>query len=50
VRGIGKPEYIANYAAALLSSTGTPALLLHVTERVHGGAGQVVPGDVVIAS
>jgi D-arabinose 5-phosphate isomerase GutQ len=47
--GIGKPEYVANYAAALFSSTGTPAFFLHGTECVHGSAGQVVPGDVVIA-
>lgn len=47
--GIGKSEYVANYAAALFSSTGTPAFFLHGTECVHGSAGQVVPGDVVIA-
>lgn len=47
--GIGKPEYVANYAAALFSSTGTPAFFLHGTECIHGSAGQVIPGDVVIA-
>ena len=31
------------------SSTGTPTYELHGTECVHGSAGQVVPGDVVIA-
>jgi arabinose-5-phosphate isomerase len=49
VTGIGKPEYVAGYVAALFSSTGTPAFFLHGTECVHGSAGQVVPGDVVIA-
>jgi arabinose-5-phosphate isomerase len=49
VTGIGKPEYVARYAASLLSSTGTPATFLHGTEAVHGSAGQVVRGDVVIA-
>jgi arabinose-5-phosphate isomerase len=49
VTGIGKPEHVAHYAAALLSSTGTPATFLHGTEAVHGSAGQVVSGDVVIA-
>jgi sugar/nucleoside kinase (ribokinase family)/D-arabinose 5-phosphate isomerase GutQ len=49
VTGIGKPEHVAHYAASLLSSTGTPASFLHATEVVHGSAGQVVPGDVVIA-
>jgi arabinose-5-phosphate isomerase len=49
VTGIGKPEHVARYAASLLSSTGTPAAFLHGTEAVHGSAGQVLDGDVVIA-
>lgn len=49
VTGIGKSEHIARYAASLLSSTGTPAVFLHGTETVHGGAGQIVEGDVVVA-
>jgi arabinose-5-phosphate isomerase len=49
VTGIGKPEHVAAYAASLFSSTGTPATFLHGTEAVHGSAGQVVRGDVVIA-
>jgi arabinose-5-phosphate isomerase len=49
ITGIGKPEHVAHYAASLLSSTGTPATFLHGTEAVHGSAGQVVRGDVVIA-
>lgn len=49
VTGVGKPEHLAHYAASLLSSTGTPATFLHATEVVHGSAGQVVAGDVVIA-
>jgi arabinose-5-phosphate isomerase len=49
VTGIGKPEHVARYAASLLASTGTPAVFLHGTEAVHGSAGQVVRGDVVIA-
>ncbi len=48
VTGVGKPEYVAGYISALLSSTGTPAYFLHGTECVHGSAGQVVNGDVVI--
>jgi arabinose-5-phosphate isomerase len=46
---VGKPEHVARYAASLLASTGTPATFLHATEVVHGGAGQIVAGDVVIA-
>ena len=49
VTGVGKPEHVAHYAASLLASTGTPASFLHATEAVHGSAGQVVPGDVVVA-
>jgi len=49
VTGIGKPEHVANYAASLFASTGTPASFLHGTEVVHGSAGQVVAGDVVVA-
>jgi len=49
VTGVGKPEHVAHYAASLLASTGTPATFLHATEVVHGSAGQVVEGDVVIA-
>jgi arabinose-5-phosphate isomerase len=49
VTGVGKPEHVARYAASLLASTGTPATFLHATEAVHGSAGQVAAGDVVIA-
>jgi arabinose-5-phosphate isomerase len=49
VTGVGKPEHLARYAASLLASTGTPAYFLHATEALHGSAGQVTAGDVVIA-
>ena len=49
ITGIGKPGHVSGYAASLFSSTGTPTYELHGTECVHGSAGQVVPGDVVIA-
>ncbi len=49
VTGVGKPEHVARYAASLFASTGTPATFLHATEAVHGSAGQVAVGDVVIA-
>lgn len=49
ITGIGKPGHVAGYAASLLSSTGTPTYELHGTEAVHGSAGQVLQGDVVIA-
>jgi sugar/nucleoside kinase (ribokinase family)/D-arabinose 5-phosphate isomerase GutQ len=49
VTGVGKPEHVAGYAASLFASTGTPATFLHATEAVHGSAGQVASGDVVVA-
>lgn len=49
ITGIGKPSHIAGYIAALFSSTGSPAYFLDATEAVHGSAGQIVSGDVVIA-
>ncbi len=48
ISGIGKPAHIAEYAASLMSSTGTPAYFLHGTEAVHGSCGQLVKGDIVI--
>lgn len=48
VSGIGKPGHVAGYIASLLSSTGTPAYMLHGTEAVHGSCGQLRAGDVVI--
>jgi arabinose-5-phosphate isomerase len=48
VTGVGKPEYVSGYISALFSSTGTPTYFLHCTECVHGSAGQVAAGDVVI--
>jgi len=47
--GVGKPEYVARYAASLLCSIGTQATFLHATETLRGSLGQVDPRDVVIA-
>lgn len=49
ITGIGKPGHVASYIASLLSSTGTPTYELNGTEAIHGSAGQVLSGDVVIA-
>ena len=48
ITGIGKPSYVAGYAASLFTSTGTPAYYLHGTEAVHGSCGQLRDQDVVI--
>jgi arabinose-5-phosphate isomerase len=47
--GVGKPEHVAHYVAALLSSTGTSATFLHGTEATHGSVGQLRAGDVLVA-
>ena len=49
VTGMGKSGIIAQKIAAMLSSTGSPALFLHPAEAVHGDLGVLMPGDVVIA-
>lgn len=47
--GVGKPLAVAKYLAGSLSSTGTPAYAIAAAEAAHGGAGQILRGDVVIA-
>src|SRR5438445_1753509 len=47
--GMGKSGLIGAKIAATLTSTGTPSLLLHPAEAVHGDIGMVIPGDVVLA-
>lgn len=49
ITGVGKTSYVSGYIAALLSSTGCPTYFLDATESVHGSAGQVISGDVIIA-
>lgn len=48
VMGVGKPSHVAGYGAALMSSVSVPAYKLDATEVVHGSAGQLCEGDVVI--
>lgn len=49
VTGLGKSGLIGSKLAATLASTGTPALFVHAADALHGDAGMVVPGDVVLA-
>lgn len=48
IMGIGKPGHVAGYGAALMSSVSVPTYHLDGTEVVHGSAGQIRKGDVVI--
>jgi arabinose-5-phosphate isomerase len=47
--GVGKSGIIATKIAATFRSTGTPATFLHAGEALHGDAGTVRSGDIVIA-
>ena len=49
VTGIGKSGLIGAKISATLASTGTHSIFLHATEALHGDAGRLRPGDVVLA-
>lgn len=47
--GIGKSGNIAHKIAATLTSTGSPAVVLHSQNALHGDLGLLAEGDAVIA-
>jgi arabinose-5-phosphate isomerase len=49
VTGLGKSGLIGAKFAATLASTGTPALFVHAADALHGDAGMVCDGDVLVA-
>jgi arabinose-5-phosphate isomerase len=49
VTGVGKNFHIGQKIAATLTSTGTPAVLLHPIEAMHGDFGIVGEKDIVLA-
>lgn len=49
VTGLGKSGLVGAKLAATLASTGTAAFFVHAADALHGDAGSVAPGDVVIA-
>lgn len=49
VTGVGKSFHIAGKIAATMTSTGTPAFVLHPAEAMHGDLGQLQPRDVLLA-
>lgn len=49
VTGLGKSGLIGAKISATLASTGTHSIFLHATEALHGDAGRLRPGDVVVA-
>lgn len=49
VVGIGKSGHIGNKISATLTSTGTPAVLLHSVDALHGDLGIIATGDLILA-
>lgn len=49
ITGLGKSLHIGQKIAATLTSTGSPAVILHPAEALHGDMGILNKGDVVIA-
>lgn len=49
VTGLGKSGLVGAKLAATLASTGTPAMFVHAADALHGDAGMVGPGDLLLA-
>ncbi len=49
VTGLGKSGLIGGKLAATFASTGTPSFFVHSADALHGDAGMVCPGDVLLA-
>ncbi len=49
VTGLGKSLHVGQKIAATLTSTGSPAVVLHPAEAMHGDMGILNTGDVVLA-
>ncbi len=49
VTGVGKNLPVGEKMAATLTSTGSPAVVLHANDAMHGDLGIVSDGDVVLA-
>ncbi len=49
VTGLGKSGHVGAKLAATFASTGTPAFFVHAADALHGDAGCVAPGDVLLA-
>jgi len=48
VTGIGKSAIIGSKLVATLNSTGTPAVLMHAADAIHGDLGMIQKKDVII--
>lgn len=48
ITGMGKPGIIGRKISATLASTGTPSLVMHAADAIHGDLGMVTKDDVVV--
>ena len=48
ITGIGKSAIIASKIVATLNSTGTPAILMHAADAIHGDLGMIKKEDIVM--
>jgi arabinose-5-phosphate isomerase len=49
VTGLGKSGLVGAKLASTLASTGTPSFFVHAADALHGDAGMVADGDVLLA-
>jgi arabinose-5-phosphate isomerase len=49
VTGLGKSGLVGTKLASTLASTGTPSFFVHASDALHGDAGMVAAGDVLLA-
>lgn len=49
ITGVGKNTHVGHKMAATLTSVGTPAVVMHAIEAMHGDFGILGPKDVVLA-
>ena len=48
ITGIGKSAIIANKIVATLNSTGTPSIVMHAADAIHGDLGTIQKDDCII--
>ncbi|HET7291160.1 MAG TPA: KpsF/GutQ family sugar-phosphate isomerase [Vicinamibacteria bacterium] len=49
VTGMGKSGIVGEKISATFASTGTPSLVMHPAEAIHGDLGRIVKGDSLLA-
>ena len=49
ISGVGKSLLVGTKISATLASTGTPSIVIHPTDAMHGDLGRLRPQDVLLA-